>query len=59
MSRLDETIADVAYILEALKAYRNIVRSGNCNSCWNKSCEWKPEWGKPLRWNCPHYEQRK
>ena len=60
MSRLDDAILEVAYILDTLMAYRRIVQYGReCNSCGNKSCEWRPEWGEPLRWNCPHYEQRK
>jgi len=60
MSRLDDAIADVAYILDTLMAYRNIVQSGNCcNTCYNKNCEWKPKPGQLIRYNCPHYEQRK
>ena len=59
MSRLDDTMADIAYILDVLRVYRNIVQSGNCNTCYNKNCEWKPKLGQLIRYNCPHYEQRK
>jgi hypothetical protein len=36
MSRLDDTISDVSYILDVLMAYRNIVQRGNCNTCKKK-----------------------
>jgi hypothetical protein len=36
MSRLDDAISNVAYILDTLKAYRNIVDSGDCNRCGKK-----------------------
>ena len=57
MSRLDDTIADVAYILDTLMAYRNIVKSGDCNSCQNRACEWKPNPGQLVRYNCPYYQK--
>ena len=31
MSRLDDAIADTAYILDTLMAYRRIAESGCCN----------------------------
>ena len=46
MSRLDEAIVSVAYILDCLMAYRNIVESGDCNICKNKNCQWKPKPGQ-------------
>ena len=39
MSRLDDVIADVAYILDTLMAYRNITDTGSCNTCKNKDCQ--------------------
>ena len=56
MSRLDDVIADVAYILDTLMAYRNIAETGNCNICKNKDCQWKPKLGQLVRYNCPHYK---
>ncbi len=55
MSRLDEAIASVAYILDCLRAYRDIVNSGDCNRCDNKGCEWKPKVGELVRYNCPFF----
>lgn len=56
MSRLDDTIANVAYILDTLMAYRNIVQTGNFNSCKvQKKCEIKPKPGQLVRYNCPFY----
>ena len=57
MSRLDEAIADVAYIRDTLIAYRNIVETGDCNRCTEKSyCKYCPKPGEQVRYNCPFYE---
>ena len=56
MSRLDDVIADVAYILDTLMAYRNIAETGNCNTCKIRKCQWKPKLGQLVRYNCPHYK---
>ena len=57
MSRLDDTISDVAYILDTLRAYRNIVESGDCNRCKAKmNCKYAPKPGQLVRYNCPFYE---
>ena len=59
MSRLDKSIADAAYILDSLMAYRNIVESGCCNDCRiAKSCEHLPKVGRLVRYNCPFYERK-
>jgi hypothetical protein len=58
MNRLDKTIADVAYILHTLMAYRNIVESGCCNDCMKKECEYIPDPGYLVRYNCPFYERK-
>ena len=57
MSRLDDVISNVAYILDTLMAYRNIVDSGDCNRCGKKTCEYAPKPGQLVRYNCPFYEQ--
>ena len=58
MSRLDDTIGDVAYILDTLMAYRNIVNSGDCNGCEKKkTCEHAPKPGHLVRYNCPFYKR--
>ena len=62
MNRLDKAIADVAYILDTLMAYRNIVKSGCCNDCRIAkpySCEHLPKPGQLVRYNCPFYERKK
>lgn len=64
MSRLDDainrllflSINDMPYILNCLKEYSIIVQKGDCNSCGKKkTCEYLPELGKTVRYNCPHY----
>lgn len=58
MSRLDDAIGDIAYILDTLMAYRNIVDSGDCNRCGKKkTCECTPEAGQLVRYNCPFYKR--
>lgn len=61
MNKLDDTISNVAYILDTLIAYRNIIESGgHCNACAIKnSCRYAPKLGQPIRYNCPFYEERK
>ena len=58
MSRLDETIANVAYVLDSLKVLRDIWDSGNCNDCDRKNCEYLPKPGQLVRYNCPHYVRK-
>ena len=59
MSRLDNTISEIAYILGALMAYRQIEESGSCNDCASlKGCRYAPEAGTLVRHNCPFYERK-
>ena len=58
MSRLDDAISDVAYILDTLIAYRNITQADNChNCCKRKDCEYLPQWGDQIRINCPLHKK--
>ena len=56
MNKLDETIANIAYILDTLMAYRKIVNSGDCNNC-KGNCGYMPKYGEQVRYNCPFYEK--
>ena len=58
MDRLNKVIADVAYICDVLINYRNIVKSGDCNTCAGKCGDYKPKPGQMVRYNCPHYLAR-
>ena len=54
MSRLDDAISDVAYILDSLMALRNIYQTGHhCNDCGNRECGHAPDPGQQIRFNCP------
>ena len=59
MSRLDEAIAVIGYILDVLIAHRRIVQSGCCNDCMKKNCGYDPDPGQLIRYNCPFYEKEK
>ena len=54
MSRLDDAISEVAYILDCLMALRNIYETGHdCNTCKRKrQCEHCPKLGQTVRYNC-------
>lgn len=59
MNKLDEAIANTAYILDSLMVLRSIYQSGCCNSCEKvKSCEYVPKLGQQVRYNCPFYKTR-
>ena len=60
MSRLDDVIGDVAYVLDSLMALRDIYRAGrNCNACGNRDCGYAPKPGQQIRMNCPHWTEDK
>lgn len=59
MSRIDDVIADVGYILDSLIAYRMITKTGNCNQCIKRDCKYRPLPGEVVRYNCPFLEVRK
>ena len=60
MSRLDDNISTVAYILDTLMAYRQITEKGCCNDCdMRTKCVWKPKPGEIVRYNCPFYKAEK
>ena len=53
---LNKTIADVARILDNLILLRQILQTGDCNTCANKGCKYTPEPGAMVRYNCPFYK---
>ena len=39
-----------------LKLLKRILESGDCNDCGiQKVCNVRPEWGEPVRYNCPMF----
>lgn len=57
MDKLDNAIADTAYIFDCLRALRSIYETGDCNNCRTKRCIYKPKPGQMVRYNCPFYEK--
>lgn len=58
--RLDSVISDVAYILDCLNSFREMVKTGNCNTCSKKyTCKYAPKFGQLVRYNCPYYKEEK
>lgn len=48
---------DMVYLADALALVRQIRDMPNCNSCGVKGCKFRPEWGMPVRYNCPLYAE--
>ena len=40
-----------------LTHYKQIIDSGDCNVCLKRSCEYRPELGQLVRYNCPFCER--
>ena len=58
MNRLDQIISDITYVRSCLKLLKAIQESGCCNDCHKqKCCNYKPQWGEQVRYNCPFYEK--
>ena len=58
MKNVNIAIANTAYIMDCLKAYRNIIESGCCNDCKDKKeCQYAPPLGELVRYNCPFYKK--
>ena len=59
MGKIDDAIADQAYILDCLTALRNIYKTGNCNECSQKKiCKYIPNPGEQVRFNCPFFKRK-
>lgn len=53
-----EIIKNLKFIIDALEFTQEMRGVHNCNDCEVvEKCEYRPEWGKPVRWNCPHWEK--
>ena len=60
MDKLNNAIANTAYILDCLRNLRSIYETGDCNNCEIKAtCYIKPKLGEMVRYNCPHYEEKR
>lgn len=53
---LDATIDYVDYILDCLIALKEIQNTGDCNTCKDKWCIYRPKLGETVRYNCMYYE---
>ena len=60
MSRMDQDAEDFArmllYVVDCIRYTQNTLSYDNCNNCGKKNCEYKPDWGKQVRINCPLWE---
>lgn len=59
MSKLDDAISNVAYILDSLIALRSIHDSGCCNDCiLQGKIQCCPQPGQMVRYNCPYWAKK-
>ena len=51
------TAEDIAGILyhaaDIIKSWNEIQALPNCNNCYRKDCQFRPDWGQIVRFNCP------
>lgn len=41
------------YVIDSFTTLDKIMQLPNCNDCEIKDCQYRPEWGEPIRYNCP------
>lgn len=58
MSKLKDLSDTLHYIVESLRELDRISRMHSCNDCAKLGgiCEYMPEWGESVRYNCPHWD---
>ena len=57
-TRIEKIMSDQYYIWQCLRAYNEIIKSGDCNDCANKNnCKYAPAPGELVRYNCPFYKK--
>ena len=57
MDKLKTIKEALEYMPECIDLLESILKSGDCNNCAKQTtCKYVPEWGEPVRYNCPHYE---
>lgn len=64
MSRFDQDREELIQMIMSICDYARlgykISTHNNCNTCGiRKTCEYAPEWGESVRWNCPLYPREK
>lgn len=58
MSRISDTAETMYYVATCLRHLDAIMALPQCCDCKKyRECEYRPEWGKPTRYNCPLFEK--
>ena len=52
----EEIICYIISICDLARLGAKVIKHNNCNNCKKKDCEYRPEWGDSVRWNCPLWE---
>lgn len=60
MSRIDQDREELIRLILSICDYARLGAKvstyDNCNNCHRQECEYKPDWGDSVRWNCPLWE---
>ena len=58
--RMEVIASNLRYVADALNVLDSILNLPDCNTCAKYGeCEYMPEWGAMVRFNCPLYEKPK
>ena len=52
----EEIICYIISICDLARLGAKVIKHNNSNNCKKKDCEYRPEWGDSVRWNCPLWE---
>lgn len=53
---LTKILQEIIYSVEFREKMKNVH---NCNDCGApKGCLYRPAWGQPVIWNCPHWKEK-
>lgn len=55
MTKIREAVKTLQDVITYLEEYDTILKLNNCNTCRNKNCPYRPNWGERVRINCPLY----
>jgi len=56
MREVETFISHIISVCELARLGAKVIKHNNCNNCKKKNCEYRPECGESVRWNCPLWE---
>lgn len=57
-SQVAQVAGILRYIADSVEFREEMKHVHTCNDCGQPlGCMYRPEWGHPVRWNCPHWKE--